>query len=150
MDPGNKSSESQQTSQDEEIQNRLQRLKENRETAGTSNKEIQNRLQKIKGDIPKTNDAELQERLARLRGLPVSVFQSQVYILKKNLKHKLQMSLYQTHLLKYSMFLQFTSQPYAQYLDSPRVLCKFKCMGRLKCSIHIESYNKSTDVTNKP
>lgn len=75
----NKSSGSQQTSKDQEIQNRLQRLKENRETsAGTSNEEIQNRLQKIKGDSPKINDAELQERLARLRGLPVSVFQSQV------------------------------------------------------------------------
>lgn len=76
----NKSNESQQTSKDEEIQSRLQRLKENRKiTAGTSNDEIQKRLQKIKGDIPKINDAELQERLAKLRGVPVSVVQSQVY-----------------------------------------------------------------------
>lgn len=85
----NKSSESRQNSKDEEIQNRLQRLKEKKETtAGTSNEEIQNRLQKIKGDTPKINDAELQERLAKLRGLPVSAFQSQVYSKKNNLRHK--------------------------------------------------------------
>lgn len=77
---GNKSNESQQTSKDDEIQSRLQRLKENRNiTAGTSNDEIQKRLQKIKGDIPKVSDAELQERLANLRGVPVSVVQSQVH-----------------------------------------------------------------------
>lgn len=79
------SSESQQTSKDEEIQKRLQKLKENRETVpGTSHEEIQNRLQKIRGDIPKISDAELQERLARLRGLPVqsSVLQSPVYCTK--------------------------------------------------------------------
>lgn len=76
---GNKSSNSEQTSKDEEIRSRLQRLKENRKSAaGTSNEEIQNRLQKVKGDIPKINDAELQERLAKLRGLPVSAVESQV------------------------------------------------------------------------
>lgn len=75
----NKSNESQPSSKDEEIQNRLQKLKENRETApGTSNEEIHNRLQKVK-DIPKVNDAELQERLARLRDLPVSAVQNLVY-----------------------------------------------------------------------
>lgn len=76
----NKSNSSQQNPTDEEIQNRLHKLKENKNpTAGTSNADIANRLQKIKGDIPNTTNAELQERLAKLRGVPISVMQTQVY-----------------------------------------------------------------------
>lgn len=67
-----------ETTKDQEILNRLKKLKEDSKKTTASEEEIANRLLKIKGDIPKTTDAELQERLARLRGVPVSAVQSKV------------------------------------------------------------------------
>uniref|UniRef100_A0A1E1WSM5 FYVE-type domain-containing protein n=1 Tax=Pectinophora gossypiella TaxID=13191 RepID=A0A1E1WSM5_PECGO len=63
---------------DQEIINRLRKLKEDSKKPQTSEEEIAQRLQKIKGEMPKTSDAEIQERLARLRGVPIATVQSQV------------------------------------------------------------------------
>ncbi|XP_063387683.1 abscission/NoCut checkpoint regulator [Cydia fagiglandana] len=58
-----------QNEKDQEIQARLHKLKEN-EKMKTSEEEISRRLQNIKGEVPSTSDAELLERLAKLRGVP--------------------------------------------------------------------------------
>lgn len=59
----------------QEILERLQKLKENKTTSNPLSKdeEIKNRLQNIKGETPTTSDAEIYARLAKLRGVPVEV-----------------------------------------------------------------------------
>lgn len=59
----------------QEILDRLQKLKENKTTSNPLSKdeEIKNRLQNIKGETPTTSDAEIYARLAKLRGVPVEV-----------------------------------------------------------------------------
>lgn len=65
---------------DDEIQKRLLKLKQDRKLGPlpVSEDEIAQRLNKLKGELPKTSDTELQERLARLRGVPVGSVQSKV------------------------------------------------------------------------
>ncbi|KAJ2953366.1 hypothetical protein O0L34_g956 [Tuta absoluta] len=70
---------------DVEIANRLHKLKEDTMQRLTAEQEIAQRLQKIKGDTPKTSDAELLNRLAKLRGAPVSTLQSQPVVIKPDL-----------------------------------------------------------------
>ncbi|CAH1637799.1 unnamed protein product [Spodoptera littoralis] len=57
----------------QEILERLQKLKEGKSTPLTKDEEIKNRLQNIKGETPTTSDAEIYSRLAKLRGVPVEV-----------------------------------------------------------------------------
>ncbi|XP_013185001.2 abscission/NoCut checkpoint regulator [Amyelois transitella] len=64
------------TSKDHEIQERLQKLKQNEKPMVSLEEEIAARLKNIKGDIPSTSDAELAQRLANLRGVPISTLQS--------------------------------------------------------------------------
>ncbi|KAI5631156.1 FYVE zinc finger domain-containing protein [Phthorimaea operculella] len=71
---------------DVEIANRLRKLKEDKVKQLTAEEEIAQRLQKIKGETPKTSDAELLERLAKLRGAPVSTLQSQPVVIKPDLR----------------------------------------------------------------
>lgn len=73
---------SEKNTTDQEILKRLHQLKEdsNKATAGMSEADIEARLKKIKGEMPSTSDAELRERLARLRGVPISTLQSKVHI----------------------------------------------------------------------
>ncbi|XP_037963519.2 abscission/NoCut checkpoint regulator [Plutella xylostella] len=69
---GASSGSSAEHSTDQEILSRLQKLKDDKlenKTAVTT-EEITERLKKIKGDVPSVSDAEIQERLARLRGTP--------------------------------------------------------------------------------
>ncbi|XP_047994281.1 abscission/NoCut checkpoint regulator [Leguminivora glycinivorella] len=69
------SNERVQNEKDQEIQARLLMLKE-KEKVETSEGEISRRLQNIKGEMPSTSDAELLERLAKLRGVPVATLQT--------------------------------------------------------------------------
>lgn len=71
-------------SKDQEIAERLRKLKEAKaETQVTSTDEdIRNRLQNIKGAIPSTSDAEIQERLAKLRGVPIETVTSKPFVLQ--------------------------------------------------------------------
>lgn len=64
----------------QEILDRLQKLKENKITSNPLSKdeEIKNRLQNIKGETPTTSDAEIYARLAKLRGVPVEVVNAKV------------------------------------------------------------------------
>lgn len=64
----------------QEILDRLQKLKENKTTSNPLSKdeEIKNRLQNIKGETPTTSDAEIYARLAKLRGVPVEVVNAKV------------------------------------------------------------------------
>lgn len=68
------------TDKDQEIRDRLEKLK-NKEKEKTSEEEITKRLKNIKGDVPSTSDAELLDRLAKLRGVPISTLQSKVILL---------------------------------------------------------------------
>ncbi|XP_061721864.1 abscission/NoCut checkpoint regulator [Cydia pomonella] len=68
-----------QNDKDQEIQARLQKLKEN-EKVKASEEEISRRLQNIKGEVPTTSDAELLERLAKLRGVPVATLQTKAVL----------------------------------------------------------------------
>ncbi|CAG9565532.1 unnamed protein product [Danaus chrysippus] len=62
---------------EQEIHERLQKLKDNRDVPkASSNTEIIERLQKLKGDIPTTTDSELQAKLANIKGVPLSAVQS--------------------------------------------------------------------------
>ncbi|CAG9565531.1 unnamed protein product [Danaus chrysippus] len=64
---------------EQEIHERLQKLKDNRDVPkASSNTEIIERLQKLKGDIPTTTDSELQAKLANIKGVPLSAVQSKV------------------------------------------------------------------------
>ncbi|XP_063367656.1 abscission/NoCut checkpoint regulator [Cydia amplana] len=63
----------------QEIQARLHKLKEN-EKVKTSEEEISRRLENIKGEVPSTSDAELLERLAKLRGVPVATLQTKTVL----------------------------------------------------------------------
>lgn len=78
---------------EKEIQQRLQRLKEERNNVpqGSTDEEILKRLQSIKGNQPTASDAELQARLANLKGIPVIEGQNKV--------------LFQLFLYKFSRFL---------------------------------------------
>ncbi|XP_073950336.1 abscission/NoCut checkpoint regulator [Choristoneura fumiferana] len=60
---------------DQEIRARLGKLKD-KEKVKMSEEEITMRLKNIKGDVPSTSDAELLDRLAKLRGVPVSTLQT--------------------------------------------------------------------------
>ncbi|XP_063831305.1 abscission/NoCut checkpoint regulator isoform X1 [Ostrinia nubilalis] len=77
VDNSSQSTSSQTTEQSNnvewEIQQRLKKLKEdrNKDAIQTTDEEILKRLQKIKGEQPTTSDAELQARLANLRGVPI-------------------------------------------------------------------------------
>lgn len=68
------------TDKDQEIRDRLEKLKD-KEKEKTSEEEITKRLKNIKGDVPSTSDAELLDRLAKLRGVPISTLQSKVILL---------------------------------------------------------------------
>lgn len=68
------------TDKDQEIRDRLEKLKD-KEKEKTSEEEITKRLKNIKGDVPSTSDAELLDRLAKLRGVPISTLQSKVIFL---------------------------------------------------------------------
>lgn len=65
---------------DEEIYDKLMKLKENKQenTQKLNNDDIINRLKKLKGDIPSTSTAELEARLANIKGVPVSAVQTKV------------------------------------------------------------------------
>lgn len=65
------------------IAGRLQKLKESRtiNSVTTTDEEIKNRLQNIKGEMPSTSDAEIQARLAKLRGVPIETLSSKVRII---------------------------------------------------------------------
>ncbi|XP_053613773.1 abscission/NoCut checkpoint regulator isoform X2 [Plodia interpunctella] len=64
------------SSQDQEIHARLLKLKQDTTPKMTQEEEIAIRLKNIKGEVPSTSDAELQQRLANLRGVPVNTLQS--------------------------------------------------------------------------
>ncbi|XP_026745363.1 abscission/NoCut checkpoint regulator [Trichoplusia ni] len=63
---------------DQEILARLQKLKEGRDPTptGVTDEEVRNRLQKIKDDMPTSSDAEIQARLAKLKGIPIQISSS--------------------------------------------------------------------------
>ncbi|CAD0203957.1 unnamed protein product [Chrysodeixis includens] len=67
---------------DQEITARLQKLKEGRDPTpiGVSDETVRNRLQKIKGNMPTSSDAEIQARLAKLRGIPIQISSSKPYL----------------------------------------------------------------------
>lgn len=73
---------------DQEILARLQKLKEGRDPTptGVTDEEVRNRLQKIKDDMPTSSDAEIQARLAKLKGIPIQISSSKVKYLKLFLK----------------------------------------------------------------
>lgn len=63
---------------EEEIKRRLLKLKEEKlSSLPCSDKDIAERLNKLR-DIPSTSQAELEQRLANVKGVPVEVIQSQV------------------------------------------------------------------------
>ncbi|CAG9789364.1 unnamed protein product [Diatraea saccharalis] len=72
---------------DDEIKKRLLKLKVDKSNATEpSENSIEERLQKLKGGQPSTSDAELQARLANLRGVPDKNSQNKPIILTANLR----------------------------------------------------------------
>ncbi|KAL0869057.1 hypothetical protein ABMA27_007374 [Loxostege sticticalis] len=73
---------------EKEIQQRLQRLKEDRNNVpqGSTDEEILKRLQSIKGNQPTASDAELQARLANLKGIPVIEGQNKTVLMTPDLR----------------------------------------------------------------
>ncbi|XP_041969470.1 abscission/NoCut checkpoint regulator [Aricia agestis] len=69
--------------QDQQILERLQKLKAKPPipTSTVTVGDIESRLQKLKGDVPVVSDSELQERLANIKGLPVTALQSKPVVL---------------------------------------------------------------------
>ncbi|CAG4954073.1 unnamed protein product [Parnassius apollo] len=55
---------------EQEIFNRLQKLKQDKKEKIKSDKEILERLQNLKGPMPSTSDAEIYSRLAEVKGIP--------------------------------------------------------------------------------
>ncbi|KAL0819577.1 hypothetical protein ABMA28_007667 [Loxostege sticticalis] len=73
---------------EKEIQQRLQRLKEERNNVpqGSTDEEILKRLQSIKGNQPTASDAELQARLANLKGIPVIAGHNKTVLMTPDLR----------------------------------------------------------------
>lgn len=65
---------------DQEIYEKLMKLKEDKQEnmQKVNNDDIINRLKKLKGDIPSTSTAELEARLANIKGVPISAVQTKV------------------------------------------------------------------------
>lgn len=65
---------------DQEIYEKLMKLKEDKQEnmQKGNNGDIINRLKKLKGDIPSTSTAELEARLANIKGVPISAVQTKV------------------------------------------------------------------------
>lgn len=63
---------------DQEIYEKLMKLKEDKQEnmQKGNNGDIINRLKKLKGDIPSTSTAELEARLANIKGVPISAVQT--------------------------------------------------------------------------
>ncbi|CAK1583723.1 unnamed protein product [Parnassius mnemosyne] len=55
---------------EQEIFNRLEKLKQDNKEKAKSDKEILERLQNLKGPMPSTSDAEIYSRLAKVKGIP--------------------------------------------------------------------------------
>ena len=79
-EPANSDSTAGTGPEDQEISERLQKLKEGRNVTSTSttDDDIKSRLQSIKGETPSSSDAEIYARLAKLKGVPVQVVTAKV------------------------------------------------------------------------
>lgn len=70
----NKTAASNLNTEDDQILERLKKLKEDRSAQPTTtDDDIRQRLSNIKGEMPSTSDSDIQTRLANLRGVPVEV-----------------------------------------------------------------------------
>ncbi|CAH2094558.1 unnamed protein product [Euphydryas editha] len=84
----NKNKDANENTTDQQIYEKLNKLKEDKheKPQKISNEEIIKRLQKLKGDIPSTSNAELEARLANIKGIPISAVQTKPVLLHPDLR----------------------------------------------------------------